>query len=76
MRETSGGSTVGKIIDKIVTVLAVAMAAYHMVMTQFFLEVPILWQNTHLAFSLVIVFLLSMKKEKKRWWPLTLFFSF
>jgi TRAP transporter 4TM/12TM fusion protein len=74
MKGTPQGKSSTKVINTIIAIIAIAMAVYHMVMTQYFLEMPVLWQNTHLIFGLLIVFLVSMKQEKKRWWPLTIFF--
>ena len=48
------------------------MVIYHMIMTQYILEPLYLWQNTHLAFSLVLVFLISMRGRGKKWILLTL----
>ncbi len=76
MRDKPKESGSTKVINTIIAILAISMAVYHLVMTQYFLELPVLWQNTHYAFGLLIVFLTSMKQEKKRWWPLTIFFIF
>lgn len=55
-----------------IATVAAAMAIYHLIMTQYLLEIPQMWQNTHLAFGLVIAFLLAMRQMSKRWWPLAI----
>ena len=58
-------------IDIIVTIFALAMAAYHMVSTQYLLFGPVEHQNVHLGFALVLVYLGSLKRTGK-YWPLTM----
>ncbi|MBW1999535.1 MAG: TRAP transporter fused permease subunit, partial [Deltaproteobacteria bacterium] len=68
--DEGGGS---KVLDISIAFISIAMVAYHLIMTRYLLELPQLWMNTHLAFALVISFLVSMKSQKKKWWPLSLF---
>lgn len=43
------------------------MSLYHLVSTQYWLQSAIQHQNTHLAFALMLVFLFTLKKNKKLW---------
>lgn len=70
MDSSSREKTSSKALNTVISVIAVMMALYHLVMTQYFLELPVLWQNTHLAFAFVVVFLVSLKQGRSRWWPL------
>lgn len=74
MQKTPGGADSPKILEIVIAVVAIAMAVYHLIMTRYLLETPQLWQNTHLAFGLVIAFLVSMRQMSKRWWPLAVAF--
>ncbi|MDP2643888.1 MAG: TRAP transporter fused permease subunit [Desulfobacterales bacterium] len=62
-----------KIIDIVIAVVALMMIAYHMVSTQYVLQDFIKHQNTHLGFSILLVYLMALKKAG-RFWPLTLAF--
>ncbi|UCF57436.1 MAG: TRAP transporter fused permease subunit [Deltaproteobacteria bacterium] len=68
-----GGRGSSKVIDIAITLVAMAMVVYHLISTQYLLLGPIEHQNTHLGFSLILVFLSSLKKSR-RLWPLTLAF--
>lgn len=60
-------------MDIVIIAVSVAMALYHLVSTQYLLQDPIMHQNTHLAFALVLVFLVALTGKRRRPWPLTLF---
>lgn len=56
-----------KALDVSITVVAVAMAIYHLISTQYLLHSSYEHQITHLGFALVIVFLLGLRATSKRW---------
>jgi TRAP transporter 4TM/12TM fusion protein len=56
-----------------ITIIALVMAVYHLFTSVVFFYSPLLHQNTHLAFALVLVFLLSMR-NRPRFWPVMLLF--
>jgi TRAP transporter 4TM/12TM fusion protein len=60
-----------RLLGSAITILAVVMGLYHLIYTQYLLQEPIEHQDTHLAFALVIVFLLQVK-DRPRSWPLML----
>ncbi len=62
-----------KVVEIAIPVVAISMAVYHLVSTQRFLQGPIEHQATHLAFGLVLVFLIALKK-RTRLRPLILLF--
>ncbi len=57
------------LLDRVILVLALAMAAYHLVATQYLLQDPFRHINTHLMFALALVYLAGLKGKR---WPLTL----
>jgi len=57
-----------------VTVVGLAMACYHMVYTQVFLQATKPHLNTHLGFCLVLVVLDQLTKAKTKWSRIWLFF--
>ena len=57
-----------------VTVVGLAMACYHMVYTQVFLQATKPHLNTHLGFCLVLVLLDQLTKAKTKWSRIWLFF--
>lgn len=63
-----------KFLHLISAVIGVAMVAYHMLSTQHILTSYLEHQNFHLAFALVLLFLVSLEKNNKRWWPLLITF--
>ena len=62
-----------KVLDRTIGYLALIMGVYHLVYTRWLLQDPLMHQNTHLAFALVLVFLSSVSKKPKIW-PLNLAF--
>ncbi|MFC2002978.1 TRAP transporter permease [Chloroflexota bacterium] len=52
---------------QLLTIVAVAMIAYHLISTQELLVLPLLHQNLHLLFACVILFL-SMATGKRKTW--------
>lgn len=57
----------------IIATVAMAMVLYHLISTQYVIQGPIPHQNTHLGFSLLLVFLGAMRGDRKHW-PLILAF--
>jgi TRAP transporter 4TM/12TM fusion protein len=55
----------GKVLDIAVMVTGLAMALYHMVYSLYLVQDSIPHLNTHLGFSLVLVFLMKGKKDKR-----------
>ena len=53
-------------LDQVIVIVALAMAVYHLVSVQVILHSPVEHQNTHLFFSLMLVFLSTLKKKKGR----------
>ena len=53
-------------LDQVIVVVALAMSLYHLVSVQVILHSPVEHQNTHLFFSLTLVFLSTLKKKKGR----------
>lgn len=58
-----------KRIDVAIAVVGTMMVVYHLVSTQVLLQLPIEHQNTHYMFSLMLIYLIAIRK-KKRLWPL------
>lgn len=56
-------------LDSLITLLAVSMAFYHLIYTMTIFQDPILHQNTHFGFALLLVFLLGLKQKSKKWRP-------
>ncbi|MBW1766886.1 MAG: TRAP transporter fused permease subunit [Deltaproteobacteria bacterium] len=56
-----------KILAVSVTFVGVIGALYHLISTQYLFQTFLEHQNNHFAFSLVLVFLVSLKKNPKRW---------
>ena len=57
-----------KLLNVVISVLAVVMGLYHLVYTRWLLQDPLMHQNTHLIFALLLVFLTTLTKKPK-WWP-------
>ena len=74
MNQTDKGAFPLKMMDGIITVIGFLMVLYHLVMTQYFLEPPYLWQNTHLTFALVLVYLIALRDSSKKMRPLMILF--
>lgn len=56
-----------KWLNSALGVLAVIMGVYHLVYTRWLLQDPLMHQNTHLTFALLIVFLNTLNKKPKLW---------
>jgi len=57
-----------KILSIVIGALAMVMGVYHLVYTRWLLQDPLMHQNTHLIFALLLVFLTTLRKKPK-WWP-------
>lgn len=58
--------TFDNLIDNAIVVLAIAMVAYHLLSAHYLIaKGPIQFQNTHLFFAMVLVFLSSARKGKR-----------
>lgn len=64
---TNEKSRLVKTIGISVTVVGVIGALYHLISTQYLFQTFLEHQNNHFAFSLVLVFLVSLEKNPKRW---------
>lgn len=51
----------------VISALAFMMGVYHLVYSRWLLQDPLMHQNTHLAFGLLLVFLTFLLKNPKRW---------
>lgn len=60
-------STFMRRLNIIIVVVAVVMALYHLVSTQFLFQTFLEHQNNHFAFALVLVLLVTMRKRPKMW---------
>jgi TRAP transporter 4TM/12TM fusion protein len=68
MRSASTREALGqRTLNIVITGVATLMVLYHLVSTQYLLLGPIPFQNLHLAFALVIVFLRALTKRPKIW---------
>lgn len=56
-----------KVLNQVIGLLAVIMGVYHLVYTRWLLQDPLMHQNTHIAFALVLVYLNGIYKEPKYW---------
>lgn len=56
-----------RVLSILTLVIAIAMAAYHMVYVRWLLQDPTLHLNTHLGFVLVLIFLIALRNKPKRW---------
>lgn len=64
---TSEKSRLSRAVDISITVVAIIGALYHLISTQYLFQTFLEHQNNHFAFSLILVFLISLKKNPKRW---------
>ena len=51
----------------VISTLAFIMGVYHLVYSRWLLQDPLLHQNTHLTFALLLVFLTTLSKKPKLW---------
>ena len=56
-----------KVLNQVIGLLALIMGVYHLVYTRWLLQDPLMHQNTHIAFALVLVYLNGIYKEPKYW---------
>ncbi|UCG65320.1 MAG: TRAP transporter fused permease subunit [Deltaproteobacteria bacterium] len=56
-----------KFVNNATGVLAVLMGVYHLVYTRWLLQDPLMHQNTHLTFALLLIFLTTITKKPKLW---------
>ena len=56
-----------KMLGRIITIVAVVGALYHLICTQWLFQTFLEHQNNHFAFSLVLVLLVIMRQKPKRW---------
>ncbi len=64
---------VTKILDIAIAVVALSMAGYHLVSTQYLIWSSLHHRVAHLGFALTLVFLVGLRESKKRtFWPLSL----
>jgi len=56
-----------KVLSIAISTLAFVMGVYHLVYSRWLLQDPLLHQNTHLTFALLLVFLTSLIKKPKLW---------
>jgi TRAP transporter 4TM/12TM fusion protein len=56
-----------KNLGRIITIVAVVGALYHLVCTQWLFQTFLEHQNNHFAFSLVLVLLVIIKQQPRRW---------
>jgi TRAP transporter 4TM/12TM fusion protein len=63
-----------KVLDTIITVLAVALSTYHLIATQMIIQTPVRHRDTFLLTALLLVFLSALKTTPRKWRPLIYFF--
>ncbi len=56
-----------KSLSVIISTMAFVMGLYHLVYSQWLMQDPLMHQNTHLAFALLLVFLTTLLKKPKMW---------
>lgn len=56
-----------KILDGIIVILSLAMVVYHFIYVRILIQTSVLHANTHLAFGLVITFLIMIRKNHRFW---------
>ena len=64
MAEGKGWS---RVLSIVISALAFVMGVYHLVYSQWLLQDPLMHQNTHLAFALLLVFLTTLGKKPNLW---------
>ena len=64
-----------KILDVAIVILSILMVLYQVIYVYYPMQSVVLLENTHLAFGLVITFLVMLRKNHK-FWPLKLTFVF
>lgn len=65
-------ATVQRVVNGVISVVALAMVAYHLFYAQYIVQQPLGHQNSHLGFAFLIIFLFGMKERKRRPWMLIL----
>jgi len=61
------GKDRSRVLSIVISALAFVMGVYHLVYSQWLMQDPLMHQNTHLAFALLLVFLTALSKRPKRW---------
>ena len=56
-----------RLLSIVISALAFMMGVYHLVYSRWLLQDPLMHQNTHLTFALLLVFLTALSKKPKRW---------
>ena len=56
-----------KVLSIVISTLAFVMGVYHLVYSRWLLQDPLMHQNTHLTFALLLVFLTALSKKPKLW---------
>jgi len=56
-----------RILSIVISTLAFIMGVYHLIYSRWLLQDPLLHQNTHLTFALLLVFLTALSKKPKLW---------
>lgn len=56
-----------RVLDRIIMVFALVGVAYHLTSTQYLFHGALEHQDFHLGFSLILVFLVSLRNTKRRW---------
>jgi TRAP transporter 4TM/12TM fusion protein len=56
-----------RVLSIVISALAFMMGVYHLVYSRWLLQDPLMHQNTHLAFGLLLVFLTALNKNPKQW---------
>ena len=60
-------------LDGFITIVAMAMVVYQLLISFYLVGTPEQIQNYHLAFAFVLVFLTGIQKSRKLWWLKLLF---
>jgi len=61
------GKDRSRVLSIVISALAFVMGVYHLVYSQWLMQDPLMHQNTHLAFALLLVFLTTLLKKPKLW---------
>ena len=64
---SEGENRSSKTLERIITIVAVVGALYHLISTQWLFQTFLEHQNNHFAFSLVLVLLVIIKNKPKLW---------
>ncbi|MFC1868510.1 TRAP transporter permease [Thermodesulfobacteriota bacterium] len=56
-----------KVLSIAISAIAFIMGVYHLVYSRWLLQDPLMHQNTHLTFALLLVYLTALSKKPKQW---------